>query len=184
MMLIDEDGLPAPADGPGEMVFHGDSFIAGYWQRPEASPATVEGRVAALGRHRPRRCRRLRLLRRSQGRPNQDRWRDRLLPGGRSRVAARARWWPRSQLLAFLTSCGVRHCGPASNVRLRRRAQAITTARQRFTSWHRTRLSGFKVPKRVVFFDQLPRTALGKLAVGDIRALAIDSSATNCVAER
>jgi fatty-acyl-CoA synthase len=35
----------------------------------------------------------------------------------------------------------------------------------------RSRLAGFKVPKRVLTVDALPRTAIGKVAIGQVKAL-------------
>jgi acyl-CoA synthetase (AMP-forming)/AMP-acid ligase II len=183
MMLIDEDGLPAPADGPGEMVFRGDSFIAGYWQRPEASQRLWKdgwlhsgdiGRVDADGF--------VYYVDRKAGR---------IKTGGETVYSREVEAVLReSPLVAEVAVVGVPDelWGEALWACVERSPEAAgasdhdcEAAIREFT---RTRLSGFKVPKRVVFFDQLPRTALGKLAVGDIRARAIDSSATNSVAER
>ncbi|MEQ9163528.1 MAG: hypothetical protein RLN74_12520, partial [Ilumatobacter fluminis] len=35
----------------------------------------------------------------------------------------------------------------------------------------RTQLAGYKVPKQITVVDELPRTALGKIAVGEVKAM-------------
>ena len=181
MMLIDEAGDPVGADGLGEMVFRGDSFISGYWQRPEASEHLWKdgwlrsgdiGRVDADGF--------VYFVDRKAGR---------IKTGGETVYAREVEAVLReSPLVNEVAVVGVPDelWGEALWACVERSTESAGSSDDEnelaIREFTRERLSAFKVPKRVVFFDQLPRTALGKLAVGEIRARVIDTNATASVA--
>lgn len=176
VMIVDDDDRPVPTNEPGEMVFRGDAFISGYWQREDASKHLWRngwlhsgdiGRVDADGY--------VYYVDRKAGR---------IKTGGETVYAREVEAVLRENpLVAEAAVVGVPDelWGEAVWACVERAAPSAAPSDDEceaaLRDFVRSRLSGFKVPKRVVFVDELPRTALGKLAMGEVRAHLIDSGA-------
>lgn len=163
MRLVDDVDEDVPVGELGEMVFRSDAFVSGYWGRPEASQKAWRGGWFHSG---------------DIGRMDEDgyvyyvdRKVGRIKTGGET-VYAR-------EIEAAIMKCpGVAetcvlglpddHWGEAVCAVVQvEEGSEVTEDEVRSTV--RAGLAGFKVPKRVLFVDALPRTALGKIAYGVVR---------------
>lgn len=163
MRLVNDDDEDVPVGNPGEMVFRSDAFVSGYWRRPEASQEAWRGGWFHSG---------------DIGRMDEDgyvyyvdRKAGRIKTGGET-VYAREVEAAIMQCPGVTASCVVGlpddHWGQAvcAVVQVHEGCN-VTEGDVRSTV--RARLAGYKVPKRVLFVDALPRTALGKIAYGVVR---------------
>ncbi len=173
MMLVDEDDKPVGPGERGEMVFRGDAFISGYWKRPEASARLWRSGWLHSG---------------DIGRMDSDgfvyyvdRKAGRIKTGAETvyarEVEAVLRECP---LVAETVVIGIPDdmWGEAIWACVERRATAHSgnpsEDEECIRLFVRSKLTGYKVPKRIVFVEQLPRTALGKLALGEVRSYLLD----------
>lgn len=171
MRLVDEQDNDVPTGEIGEMVFRGDAYIAGYWERPEASQAAWRGgwfHSGDLGR------------RDADGYVYYvDRKSGRIKTGGETvyarEVEAALQDHPLVQAVAVVGVPDEKWGEAVCAVVELPSGQDMPDDLEHVLQEHaRQRLAGYKVPKRVIV-QQLPRTALGKIAVGDVRALARDA---------
>lgn len=174
-IVDDEEQAVAPGQA-GEMLFRGDAFISGYWGKPEASHQLWHNGWAHSG---------------DIGRVDEDgyvyyvdRKAGRIKTGGETvfarEVEAALRTHP---AIAEVAVVGVpdETWGEAVWAAVERRPDAPKgddALAEELRRHVRQSLAGYKVPKRVVFIDALPRTALGKLAIGDIRATLATTTTT------
>jgi acyl-CoA synthetase (AMP-forming)/AMP-acid ligase II len=180
MRLVDEGGQEVPTGEIGEMVFRGDAYVAGYWNRPEASRLLWrEGWLHSgdLGR------------RDAEGYVYYvDRKAGRIKTGGET-VFAREVEAALSDHPAVLAVSVVgvpdEKWGEAiwAVVETREDARAGEDLATELQEHVRQRLARFKVPRRILFRSALPTTALGKIAVGQVRALAIGALAADRAAD-
>ncbi|MEV4357904.1 class I adenylate-forming enzyme family protein [Nonomuraea sp. NPDC004186] len=168
LRVTDDDGTPLPAGEPGEILARAPQTMAGYWDRPEDTAAALRdgwlhtGDVGYLDEEGY-----LFLV---------DRKKDMIVTGG-SNVYARE---VEEVLLALP---GVRE---AAVVGLPHRiwGEAVTAVlvadgtprdEQEIIADCRRRLAGYRVPKRVVWVDELPRNAYGKVLKRRLRDELIDT---------
>ena len=155
--IVDEQGAPVPDDTSGELLVRSPMVCAGYWNRPDATEAAfVDGwfRTGDIAERSPDGYITLR------GRRS-----DVVISGGFN-------IYPREieELLSEHPSVAeVAVAGVADPVRgevpvafVVPHANAVADA-DALIAHCRDQLASFKVPRRVVFLDQLPRTALGKV---------------------
>lgn len=163
MRLVDDGDQDVPAGTPGEMVFRSDAFVSGYWRRPEASAHAWRGGWFHSG---------------DIGRLDEDgfvyyvdRKAGRIKTGGET-VYAREVETAISRCPGVAESCVIGladdHWGEAvcAVVQVQDGCEVSEDA---VRTTVRARLAGYKVPKRVLFVDALPRTALGKVAYDVVR---------------
>jgi len=173
MMLVDEEDRPVVMGERGEMLFRGDAFISGYWQRPEASARLWRGgwlRSGDIGRidaegfvyYVDRKAGRIKTGAETvYAREVEAVLRESPLVGEVVVVGVPDETWGEAVWACVERSIGVIASSDSED------EQYI----QRFV---RERMAGFKVPKRILFVEQLPRTALGKLAIGEVRSLLFE----------
>jgi acyl-CoA synthetase (AMP-forming)/AMP-acid ligase II len=163
MKLVDDADRDVPVGDVGEMAFRGDSFISGYWGRPETSDDAWRNGWFHSG---------------DIGRMDSDgfvyyvdRKAGRIITGGET-VFAR-------EVEAFILQCsgvadvcvvGVpdEHWGEAVCAVVQPEAD-VNLSEEVIRQAVRGQLAGYKVPKKVVFVDAMPKTALGKTAYGEVR---------------
>lgn len=167
LRIATDTGLPLPAGAAGEILARAPQTMAGYWQRPEATAAALQdgwlhtGDVGYLDTDGY-----LYLV---------DRKKDMIVTGG-SNVYARE---VEEVLLALP---GVRE---AAVVGLPHRVwgEAVTAvlvgdprSEEEVLAGCRATLAGYRVPKRVVWVEELPRNAYGKVLKRRLREeLAVDT---------
>ncbi|MFD5299013.1 class I adenylate-forming enzyme family protein [Streptomyces mutabilis] len=161
--VLDADDRPVAVGGTGEICVRGDTVMRGYLGNPEATAAALRngwlhtGDVGRFDEHG-----RLTLL---------DRSKDVIISGGTN-------IYPREVEDALLLHPGVRQVvvfgepdevwGESVTAAVVREAVADVSADE-LIDWCRTRIAGFKKPKRVVFVDELPRNAYGKVLRREVR---------------
>lgn len=165
MRIVDEDDRDVQTGDIGEMVFRGDSFIPGYWNRPEASERLWRGGWLHSG---------------DIGRVDEDgyvyyvdRKAGRIKTGGETVYAREVeeviRRHPSVQEVCV---AGVPHrtWGEAVSAVVEA-VPGCSVDVEELGDFVRTQLAGYKVPKQITVVDELPRTALGKIAVGEVKAM-------------
>ena len=158
--VVDADGADVPADGEtlGEIALRGNNVMLGYYRDPEATAAAAPGgwfRTGDLGVMHPDGYVELR-----------DRLKDVIISGGENIASVeveqvhrqppggargRGRGAPRRRASASARSPS---CVLVAGSEARRPRSSSTSA----AAWRR-----FKAPSAVVFCDELPRTATGKV---------------------
>lgn len=182
MAIVDDDDRETATGELGEMVFRGGSFIQGYWQRPDASERLWRngwlhsgdiGRIDADGF--------VYYVDRKAGR---------IKTGGETVYARQVEDILRqSPLVGEVAVLGMPDevWGEAVWAAIELEPSALEQPEDELVTqldeFARSQLSGFKIPKRLVFVDQLPRTALGKLAIGDVRALMTETATAHDATE-
>jgi fatty-acyl-CoA synthase len=170
--VVRPDGSRCAADEVGEVIVSGPNVMAGYWQEPGRTAEVLAdgwyhtgdaGSVDAEG---------FLYLR--------DRYRDMIISGGENVYPAEVESallelpgideaavigvpdekWGEVGLALLVASSGT---GPDPD--------AVRTAL-------RQRLAGFKVPRRIRFVDQLPKTATGKIRKSDLRTRYVTEDST------
>lgn len=167
--IVDEHDNPLPDGEVGELVYQGDQFVDGYWNKPELSARTWRNGWFHSG---------------DVGRRDTDGfiyYVDRLF--GRIKTGAETVFSREVEIVlekhvdvSEVAVVGVPdpHWGEAvTAVVVTNRSVDEDEDRKRFeeelADLVRSDLARFKVPKRFVFVDTLPRTALGKVAYGELK---------------
>lgn len=161
---MDEDGRRAPAGTVGEVAVRGPSLMSGYWQRPDATAETLRDgwlRTGDLGRLTDDGC--LYLL---------DRTKDMIISGGSNVYAVEVeRVLGAHPGVADVAVVGIPddlwgEVVAAVVVPVAGSALDETT----LEAHCRAALAGYKVPRRWVHADSLPRNAYGKVLKRELRA--------------
>jgi malonyl-CoA/methylmalonyl-CoA synthetase len=153
--IIDSDGIDVPADVDGELLVRSPTLFAGYWNRPEATAQAFAGGWFRTGD----------IARQSAdgyitlcGRRS-----DLIISGGFN-------IYPREIEDVIAEHPSVAEVAVAGAPHLRRGEVPVAYVvskgdvdEQTVIEWCRERMASFKVPRRVVFLERLPRTALGKV---------------------
>lgn len=168
MRLVDDEDADVAVGEIGEMVFRGDAYVAGYWGRPETSEHAWRNgwfHSGDLGR------------RDADGYVYYvDRKSGRIKTGGETvyarEVEAVLEDHPAVQAAAVVgvpdEKWGEAVCAVVEA------SEAVPGDLEDLLRDHvRSRLARFKVPRSVLVVPALPRTALGKVAVGEVRAMAL-----------
>ncbi|MCP4806294.1 MAG: AMP-binding protein [Proteobacteria bacterium] len=157
--VVDPDGQPVPAGEPGEVVVCGYNVMAGYLDDPAATAAAVRdgwlhtGDVGILNERGY-----LRIT---------DRIKDMFIVGGFNAYPAEIEH-------ALLEHPGVREVAVIgmADPRLGEVGCAFVVGEtEGLIAWSRERMANFKVPRRVVTIDALPRNASGKVQKFKLREL-------------
>ncbi|KAA0020039.1 benzoate-CoA ligase family protein [Antrihabitans cavernicola] len=158
LQIRDDDGKLVDAGTPGHLFVRGESIALGYWHRTEASRTVFEGRWLSTGDTYVRdddgyyKC---------MGRSN-----DLLKAGGiwvsPTEVEARLLQHPavgQAAVVGLADAAGLDK--PVAVVVLSQDHEPVTP--EQLIDWCREGLASFKRPREVVFADDLPKTATGKL---------------------
>lgn len=166
--LVDDQGRDVPTGQPGELLVRGPQVMAGYWQRPDETARTITdgwlatGDVATMDEDGY-----LQIV---------DRKKDMILVSGFN-------VYPNEVEAVIATHPGVVEVcvlgvpdplsGEAVVAFIVRRAPTVTVDHIRQHA--RASLTNYKVPKTIVFRDDLPKSNVGKILRKDLRAAAIEA---------
>jgi len=161
--LVDDRGEPVPLGQPGELVVRGPQVMRGYWQRPEATAEVLKdgwlhtGDVAVMDAEGT-----FKIV---------DRKKDMILVSGFN-------VYPNEIEDALTRHDGVLEAavigvpddktGEAVRAYVVKRDEGL--AAEALMAHCRTLLTGYKMPARIEFRDELPKTPVGKILRRDLRA--------------
>ncbi|MFC5805257.1 acyl-CoA synthetase [Streptomyces formicae] len=160
--VVDEDGEDVPDGTPGEIVYRSPQLCEGYWDKPEETRAAFRGGWFRSGDL---------AVRDGEGYYTiVDRVKDVINSGG-VLVASRQV----EDVLYTHPSVAEAAVIGLPDERWIEAVTAVVVPRDGVTqdellAHARERLPGFKVPKRIVFVDELPRNASGKILKRELRA--------------
>jgi benzoate-CoA ligase family protein len=155
--LLDENDVPVPDGEPGRLFIRGDALATGYWCQAALSRSTFQGEWAHTGDM---------YCRSSEGRYT-------YLGRSNDMFKASGEWVSPAEVEAVLTEhpavleaavvpepdeAGL--VRPAAYVRL---AAERSVGDEEFVEWCRSRLAGFKRPRRITVVAELPKTLTGKI---------------------
>ncbi|HEY1250514.1 MAG TPA: long-chain-fatty-acid--CoA ligase [Thermoanaerobaculia bacterium] len=157
--VVDGDGREVPADGEtiGEIVVRGNVVMEGYYRDPDATARAFDGGWFHSGD--------AAVVHPDGFVEIRDRFKDVIISGGENvssiEVEGVLLRHPAVQEVAVV---GMPHekWGEAPHAFVVRRAGAAVTEEE-LRVFARERLAGFKTPKAVIFVDELPKTATGKV---------------------
>jgi long-chain acyl-CoA synthetase len=161
--LVDEQGREVPVGQPGELLVQGPQVMQGYWNQPEETALVLDdgwlrtGDVAVVD---------------ADGYYTiVDRKKDLILVSGFN-VYPNEVEDTVSHLDAVMEAAVVgipdEVSGEAVRVYVVRRDESLSA--EQVITHCRTTLTGYKVPKSVVFRDELPKTPIGKILRKDLKA--------------
>ena len=160
--LVDDNGLDVPMGQPGELLVRGPQVMQGYWQRPAASEAAMKGGwlhtgdVAVMDEHGT-----FRIV---------DRKKDMILVSGfnvyPNEIEDVLSRHPKV-LEAAVVGMPDAKTGEAVIAHVVKRDASLTS--EELVAHCRTMLTGYKLPARVIFRDELPKTAVGKILRRELR---------------
>jgi acyl-CoA synthetase (AMP-forming)/AMP-acid ligase II len=161
--LVDDDMDDVPVGSVGEIVVRGEQVMLGYWRRPEANEEAFAGGWFHTG---------------DLGRANEagyvaivDRKKDMIITGGEnvySREVEEVIYTVPGVAEAAVIGLPDPHWG--ENVcAVVVTAPGATVTELAVIEQCRADLAGYKKPKRVVFVDELPRNASGKILKRELR---------------
>jgi len=171
MRIVDEDGNPAPVGEPGEIIIKGPQVMKGYWQNPEATEEVLRDGWFSTG---------------DIGRMDEDgyfyivdRKTDMVLVSGFN-------VYPAEIEEAIIKHPGVLEVGvigvPDEATGEAVRAYVVKSdpalTEDALQAHCRQYLTAYKVPKQIIFRDELPKTPIGKVLRKDLRAEALQEQKT------
>jgi len=169
--LVDDQGQDVPLGQPGELLARGPQVMRGYWQRPEASAEVLKdgwlltGDVAVMDEHGT-----FRIV---------DRKKDMILVSGfnvyPNEIEDVLSRHPKV-LEAAVVGLPDAKTGEAVHAYVVKRDDSLTA--EELLAHCRTLLTGYKLPARVVFRDDLPKTAVGKILRRELRPAATPKATT------
>jgi long-chain acyl-CoA synthetase len=169
--LVDDDGKEVPLGQPGELLVRGPQVMQGYWQRPDETAKVLgpdgwlhTGDVAVMDERGT-----LRIV---------DRKKDLILVSGFNVYPNEVEdVITRHDKVMEAAVIGVpdRKSGEAVSAYVVRRDPTLTA--DEVLAHCREHLTGYKVPARVEFRDELPKTPVGKILRKDLRAQVLAGGA-------
>ncbi|MFQ5810382.1 MAG: long-chain fatty acid--CoA ligase [Armatimonadota bacterium] len=166
LKIVDDDGGALPTGEVGEILVHGDNVMQGYYQRPEDTAETVRDGWLHTG---------------DMGRLDEDgylyimgRKKDLIIVGGMNvyprEVEAVLHGHPAVAEAAVVGASGsLRGEEVVAFVVLR---EGCTASAEELIELCGGALAKYKVPKRVVMVDELPRSGMGKVLKSQLRTMA------------
>ncbi|MHC1562190.1 class I adenylate-forming enzyme family protein [Actinomycetospora sp. C-140] len=161
--VVYADDGDVPVGEVGELIARGPQIMAGYWERPEATATTLRGGWLHTGD----------LARRDEAGFLYivDRKNDMIITGGYNVYPAEI-----EEVLAAhpdVALCAA--FGVEDPIKGEKPWAAVVPAGgdldvDALDAWCRERLSGYKVPRRYVLVDDIPRSSVGKLLRRELRA--------------
>ena len=163
IQIRDDAGAPLGLDAPGELCVRGPQVMAGYWQRPEATAEVIDGEGwFATGD--------IALVQPDGYMRIVDRKKDMIVVSGFN-------VYPNELEDVLVAHPDVVECA-AVGVQNESTGEAIRMfvvrsnpdlSEDDVRNFMREGLTGYKVPKSVVFKDELPKTAVGKILRRELR---------------
>lgn len=160
--IVDETCTPVQDGEPGEIVVEGPQLMRGYWKNPEATAAAIRGgrlHTGDIG------------IRFPQGIVVTDRRSDLIVTGGENvypaEIEAVLHEHPEVREAAVVGTADDRW-GQMVTAVIVAAPGCKPSALERFC---RERLAGYKVPRRWIPVNELPRTASGKVKRAELREL-------------
>jgi long-chain acyl-CoA synthetase len=154
--LIGEDGAEAPVGQPGELVARGPQVMQGYWNRPEETTQVLRDGWLYTGD--------VAVMEPDGFMKIVDRKKDMILVSGFNVYPTEVEEVvAQNPKVAEVGAIGVPDdkSGEAVKVVVVKKVQDLTE--EELIAFCRTRLAGYKVPKRVEFRTELPKTPVGKV---------------------
>jgi long-chain acyl-CoA synthetase len=156
--VVDDTGHEVPPGSPGEVVVRGDVVMKGYWSDPEATTSTVRNgwlHTGDIGYMDDRGY--LYLV---------DRKKDLIISGG-------ANVYPREVEEALMEHPSVSEAvvfgipdpewGEAVKAVIVPRTLDSHPSKDELAAFCRERIAGYKIPRRIVFVSEIPKSAYGKV---------------------
>ena len=169
--LVDDNGHDVPLGQPGELLARGPQVMRGYWQRAQDSSEVLKegwlhtGDVAVMDEHGT-----FRIV---------DRKKDMILVSGfnvyPNEIEDVLSRHPKV-LEAAVVGMPDSKTGEAVHAYVVKREDSLTA--EEVLAHCRTLLTGYKLPARVVFRDELPKTAVGKILRRELRPAATPKATT------
>jgi long-chain acyl-CoA synthetase len=169
--LVDDAGVDVPLGQPGELLAKGPQVMQGYWQRPDESTQVLKdgwlltGDVAVMDEHGT-----FRIV---------DRKKDMILVSGfnvyPNEIEDVLSRHPKV-LEAAVVGMPDAKTGEAVHAHVVKRDASLTS--DELLAHCRTLLTGYKLPARVIFRDDLPKTAVGKILRRELRPATAAKSTT------
>lgn len=163
MSILDDDGKPVKPGEVGEVCVRGGHIMMGYWKDPEHSAEVLAGGWYHTG---------------DMGYVNDDgylflvdRKADMIISGGEN-------VYPKETENVLFTHPAVFECSVVSSpdAKWGEIVQAVvvlkpgmTATAEELIEYCKERLAGYKCPKKVDFWDSLPKTIIGKISKKDIK---------------
>ena len=170
----DTDGTPAATGQPGALFVRGDSIALGYWHRTDASRQVFQGSWLSTG----------------DTYVCDDEGYFRCLGRNSDMLKSGGIWVSPAEVESrLLEHPGVRQAavvGVADSDGLDKPVAVVVATGvtpEELITWCRDGLAHFKAPRQVVFADDLPKTATGKLQRFKVRALLVESVVKPSTAE-
>jgi len=166
--LLDDAGHEVPLGQPGELVLRGPQVMQGYWQRPEASAEVLKdgwlytGDVAVMDERGT-----FRIV---------DRKKDMILVSGFNVYPNEIEdALTRHDHVMEAAVIGVPDAKSGEAVRAYVVKRDDSVSAEALMAHCRTLLTGYKMPSRIEFRDELPKTPVGKILRRELRAQVLSS---------
>jgi long-chain acyl-CoA synthetase len=157
MRVVDAEGNDLPPGEVGEILYRGESLMAGYWAREQETAQAIRGGWLHTGDAGCMDADGFIFLK--------DRLKDMIVSGGENvypaEVEAVLMGHPEILECAIIGVPDAKWGEAVKAVVVRRAGASVTEAA--LIEWSRDKLAGFKLPRSVDFVDALPRNASGKL---------------------
>ncbi|MFD7611661.1 fatty acyl-CoA synthetase [Streptomyces sp. NPDC059828] len=167
--VVDEDGQDVPDGTPGEVVYRSPQLCQGYWDKPEETADAFRDGWFRSGDL---------AVRDGDGYYTiVDRVKDVINSGGvlvASREVEDALYTHPAVAETAVIGLPHPHWIEAVTAVVVLRDPAATASEDELLTHARERLAGFKAPKRIVFVEELPRNASGKILKRELRARLSD----------
>ncbi len=161
--IVDDEDRPLQPGEPGEVVVRGKNLMMGYWKNPELTASALRGGWLHTG---------------DVGTIDEDgyiylldRKADMIITGGEN-------VYPKETEDALYEHPAVRECAVVASPdeRWGEKVQAVVVLKTGLTATEaeliqhcKARLAGYKCPKNIVFWDELPKTPVGKILRREVR---------------
>lgn len=169
--VVDDKGESVPPGVIGEIIVKGPNVIKEYWRRPESTASTIIDGWFHSGD--------LGYFDEDGYLFISDRLKDMIISGGENIYSAEVE----GVIMQITSISGVALVGVPDEkwgevpVAFATVAPGHTVEAQDVIDHLQGRLAKYKIPKRVIFVDELPRTASGKIRKADLRATLLSSAA-------
>ncbi len=159
--LVDDKGDEVPAGEPGELCVRGPQVMKGYWQRPEETAKVMDGEWLKTGD--------IAVVDKEGFFKIVDRKKDMILVSGFNVYPNEVEDVIASHPAVLeVAAIGVpdEHSGEIVKIFVVKKADVTGDD---LIAFARKKLTGYKVPKKVEFRDELPKTNVGKILRKDLR---------------